>query len=71
MLVVISMITGDFLAMPSTTDNVHPSPRPKAWRIDSLTIAGVVIGICDLVFASLSWPSANSNWGSTLTRSGG
>ncbi len=50
MLVVISMITGDFLAMSSTTDNVHPSPRPNAWRIDSLTIAGVVIGICDLVF---------------------
>jgi H+-transporting ATPase len=50
MLVVISMLTGDFLAMSSTTDNVHPSRRPNAWRIDSLTITGVVIGICDLVF---------------------
>jgi H+-transporting ATPase len=50
MLVVISMITGDFLAMSSTTDNVRPSARPNAWRIDRLTIAGVIIGICDLAF---------------------
>ncbi len=50
MLVVLSMITGDFLAMSSTTDNVRPSARPNAWRIDSLTIAGVIIGICDLAF---------------------
>jgi H+-transporting ATPase len=50
MLVVISMITGDFLAMSSTTDNVRPSARPNAWRIDSLTIASVIIGICDLAF---------------------
>jgi H+-transporting ATPase len=45
MLVVLSMITGDFLAMSSTTDNVRPSAQPNAWRIDSLTIAGVVVGI--------------------------
>ncbi|MCL2430528.1 MAG: divalent cation transporter, partial [Alphaproteobacteria bacterium] len=50
MLVVLSMITGDFLATSSTTDNVRPSSRPNAWRIDSLTIAGIVIGLCDLVF---------------------
>ncbi len=50
MLVVLSMITGDFLAMSSTTDNVHPSPLPNAWRIGSLTIAGLVIGVCDLAF---------------------
>ncbi len=50
MLVVLSMITGDFLAMSSTTDNVRPSAQPNAWRIDSLTIAGVVIGLCDLAF---------------------
>jgi H+-transporting ATPase len=50
MLVVLSMITGDFLAMSSTTDNVRPSEQPNAWRIDSLTVAGVIIGICDLAF---------------------
>jgi H+-transporting ATPase len=52
MLMVISMITGDFLAMSSTTDNVVPSPRPNTWRIDNLTIAGVVIGLFDLVFCA-------------------
>jgi H+-transporting ATPase len=50
MLMVLSMITGDFLAMSSTTDNVVPSPMPNTWRIDSLTIAGVIIGLFDLIF---------------------
>lgn len=50
LLMVISMITGDFLSMSSTTDNVVPSPKPNAWRIDNLTIAGIVIGIFDLAF---------------------
>jgi H+-transporting ATPase len=50
MLVVISMITGDFLAMSSTTDNVRPSSKPNAWRIGSLTVAGVIIGLFDLLF---------------------
>ena len=52
MLMVISMITGDFLAMSSTTDNVRPSPMPNSWRIDSLTIVGIAIGIFDLAFCS-------------------
>jgi H+-transporting ATPase len=50
MLVVIAMVTGDFLAMSSTTDNVRPSSQPNAWRIGSLTVAGVVIGVADLAF---------------------
>jgi H+-transporting ATPase len=50
MMVVLSMITGDFLAMSSTTDNVEPSPEPNSWRIDSLTIAGAIMGIIDLAF---------------------
>ncbi len=50
MLVVISMITGDFLAMSSTTDNVRPSAKPNAWKIGSLTVAGVAMGLFDLAF---------------------
>ncbi len=50
MLMVISMISGDFLAMSSTTDNVRPSSRPNSWRIDTLTIVGIVLGLFDLVF---------------------
>jgi H+-transporting ATPase len=52
MLMVISMITGDFFAMSSTTDNVRPSPLPNSWRIDSLTIVGIAIGLFDLVFCA-------------------
>jgi H+-transporting ATPase len=52
MLMVIIMITGDFLGMSLTTDNVRPSPLPNAWRIGKLTIAGVFMGIAELVFCS-------------------
>jgi len=49
---VISMITGDFLAMSSTTDNVRPSPMPNSWRIDTLTIVGITLGLFDLAFCA-------------------
>ena len=52
MLMVILMITGDFLAMSLTTDNVRPSPAPNAWRIGPLTIAGVLMGIGELIFCT-------------------
>jgi H+-transporting ATPase len=50
MLMVIIMLTGDLLGMSLTTDNVQPSPRPNVWRIGSLTIAGVFMGISELIF---------------------
>ncbi len=49
LLIVIVMITGDFLSMSLTTDNVRPPPTPNAWRIGSLTIAGVIMGIWRLL----------------------
>ena len=52
MLMVISMITGDFLAMSSTTDNVRPSSMPNSWRIDTLTIVGIALGLFDLGFCA-------------------
>jgi H+-transporting ATPase len=52
LLMVIVMIAGDFLAMSLTTDNVRPSPMPNSWRIGSLTMAGVVMSICQLAFCS-------------------
>ena len=52
MLMVILMITGDFLAMSLTMDNVRPSSMPNAWRIGKLTIAGVVMGSCLLLFCT-------------------
>ena len=52
MLMVIIMITGDFLGMSLTTDNVRPSLTPNAWRVGNLTIAGVFMGISELVFCT-------------------
>jgi len=52
MLMVIIMITGDFLGMSLTTDNVRPSPTPNAWRVGNLTIAGAFMGISELLFCT-------------------
>jgi len=52
MLMVIIMLTGDLLGMSLTTDNVRPSPTPNSWRIGNLTIAGVFVGVCELVFGT-------------------
>jgi H+-transporting ATPase len=52
LLMVIVMITGDFLAMSLTTDNVRASPKPNAWLIGTLTMAGIVMGVCLLTFCS-------------------
>ena len=50
MLMVIIMLTGDLLGMSLATDNVRPSPAPNAWKIGALTLAGVFMGVSELVF---------------------
>ena len=50
MLMVIVMITGDFLAMSLTTDRVRPSTMPNSWRIGRITSAAVILGACFLAF---------------------
>jgi hypothetical protein len=66
LLMVLIMITGDFLGMSLTTDNVRPSPMPNAWRIGNLTIAGVIMGSRRAgLLQPPSWPSAPTAWGST------
>jgi H+-transporting ATPase len=52
LLMVLIMITGDFLGMSLTTDNVRPSPAPNAWQIGNLTIAGAIMGIGELLFCT-------------------
>ena len=52
MLMVIIMVTGDFLTMSLTTDKVHASPLPNAWRIGNLTMAGAIMGFCLLAFCT-------------------
>jgi H+-transporting ATPase len=52
MLMVIVMISGDFLAMSLTTDRVQPSKTPNSWPIGRISIAGVVMGVCFLAFST-------------------
>jgi H+-transporting ATPase len=52
LLMVLIMITGDFLGMSLTTDNVRPSRMPNAWHIGTLTIAGISTGIGELAFCT-------------------
>ena len=52
MLMVIIMITGDFLAMSLATDRVRPSGTPNSWQIGKITGAGVILGACLLAFCT-------------------
>jgi len=52
MLMVIVMITGDFLAMSLTTDRVRPSEKPDAWQIGRITTGGVILGAFFLAFCT-------------------
>ncbi len=52
LLLVISMITGDFLSMLATTDNVHISTKPSVWNVGHLTVGGICLGGCDLAFCT-------------------
>ena len=52
LLMVLIMITGDFLGMSMSTDNVRPSPQPNRWQIGNLTVAGIVMGIGELIFCT-------------------
>ena len=52
LLMVLIMAGGDFFALSSATDNVHPSPTPNVWRLRNVSIVSVVLGLCDLVFCA-------------------
>jgi len=54
LLMVMMMLAGDFFALSSATDNVRASSTPNVWRIGNLTIAGIILGLCDLVFCIAS-----------------
>jgi len=64
LLMVLIMITGDFLGMALTTDNVRPSTSPNAWKIGNLTIAGVIMGLGELAFctAVLAFGAHRMGW---------
>lgn len=56
-LVVLMLVTNDFLAMSLTTDRATPADRPSIWRMRRITAAGAVLGASKLGFslALLLW----------------
>jgi H+-transporting ATPase len=67
LLMVLIMITGDFLGMSLTTDNVRPSAAPNAWQIGNLTIAGVVMGVGELLFCTAIFAFGRYHMGFTVS----
>jgi H+-transporting ATPase len=51
-LVVLMLVTNDFLAMSLTTDHERPAPMPSRWHIGNITATAVILGICKLGFST-------------------
>src|SRR3990167_4899040 len=51
-LMVLMLLTNDFLAMSLTADRASLAPRPSAWHMRSITAAGLVLGVCKLGFST-------------------
>jgi H+-transporting ATPase len=51
-LMVLMLMTNDFLAMSLTTDRTRPAESPSRWRTSGLVASAAVLGICKLVFSA-------------------
>jgi H+-transporting ATPase len=50
-LMVLMLMTNDFLAMSLTADRASPAPSPSRWRMQNITGAAIVLGACKLGFS--------------------
>ena len=50
-LMVLMLMTNDFLAMSLTTDRASPAPAPSRWRMQNVTGAAIALGVCKLLFS--------------------
>jgi H+-transporting ATPase len=50
-LMVLLLVTNDFLSMSLTTDRASPAPSPSAWRMRNITVAAILLGACKLGFS--------------------
>ncbi len=51
-LMVLLVVTNDFLSMSLTTDRASPSPSPNAWRMANISAAAVGLAACKLCFST-------------------
>ena len=52
LLMVLILLTGDFLTMSLSTDNVEGSKQPNVWNVQGLTITGGILSFFFLIFAT-------------------
>ena len=50
LLMVLLLVTNDFLTMSLTTDRAHPSSEPDVWQIGHVTAAAAALGVLKLGF---------------------
>ncbi len=50
-LVVLMLVTNDFLAMSLATDRASPAPSPSVWRMRNITLAALILGAFKLGFS--------------------
>jgi H+-transporting ATPase len=51
-LMVLMMVTNDFLSMSLTADRANPAPLPSIWHMRGITVAAIVLGACKLGFST-------------------
>ena len=51
-LMVLILVTNDFLSMSLTTDRASPAPAPSLWRMPRITAAAVLLAGCKLLFST-------------------
>jgi H+-transporting ATPase len=51
-LMILLLMTNDFLAMSLTTDRASPGPTPSVWHMRNITAAALALGACKLIFST-------------------
>ncbi|MBI3896148.1 MAG: plasma-membrane proton-efflux P-type ATPase [Acidobacteria bacterium] len=62
-LMVLLVVTNDFLSMSLTTDRASAAPSPSAWHMRNITAAAFVLGLCKLGFSTAVMIFAKFNLG--------
>jgi H+-transporting ATPase len=52
-LMVLMLVTNDFLSMSLTTDRASLAPRPSVWHMQRITAAALLLGVCKLTFSTV------------------
>ena len=51
-LMVLMLMTNDFLAMSLTTDRASGAPSPSRWQLRNITATAAILGVCKLAFST-------------------